>query len=472
MVAIAFGVLVVPTPVRSGSPARRRDAAISDPRRRARRGARARPRSSTTRRRRSASSTAVARAAIDRDQLVALLAQFGQQRVHGQRRRHRDEGVGRAPREQPSGRSRSRFSTCPKACKAADLDLVACVAGEHAVRGRRRPRVRRGAAGSRSARRARRWSWSPSRCERRPLGRAGHASSSSPAALALLVARSCSCAAWPAASPVRSPRWRPPRTASRPVTSRARVDATEACPTTSSPTSPAASTRWRPSSRRHAGHERAFLLSISHDLRTPLTSIQGYAEAIADGTVDRHRRTASAPRTVIETEARRLERLVADLLDLARLDAHQFSLDAAAHRRRDVVATTVAGFEPSARDFGVTLRVAPGDAAPADADPERLAQIVANLVENALKYATARRPVDGRRGRRRDRDPRRRRRPGHPRPEHERVFERLYTARGAPAVRSAPGSASRSCASSPPRWAATLAARRSSGGARFVVTIP
>ncbi len=73
------------------------------------------------------------------------------------------------------------------------------------------------------------------------------------------------------------------------------------------------------------GHERAFLLSVSHDLRTPLTSIRGYAEAIADGTVegmDARIRAAN----VISSESRRLERLVADLLDLARLDAHQFSL--------------------------------------------------------------------------------------------------------------------------------------------------
>ena len=86
------------------------------------------------------------------------------------------------------------------------------------------------------------------------------------------------------------------------------------------------------------GHERAFLLSVSHDLRTPLTSIRGYAEAIADGTVEgRDARIRAAD--VISSESRRLERLVADLLDLARLDAHQFSLhpapvDAAGGRAR------------------------------------------------------------------------------------------------------------------------------------------
>lgn len=178
------------------------------------------------------------------------------------------------------------------------------------------------------------------------------------------------------------------------------------------------------------GHERAFLLSVSHDLRTPLTSIKGYAEAITDGTITGTDDSVRAAR-VIETEARRLERLVADLLDLARLDAHQFSLTPRPIDAREVVETTVAGFEPSARDFAVALRIQPGDAAPADADPERLAQIVANLVENALKYASTAVSItvsraedvltvyvddDG---------------PGIPADEHQRVFERLYTARPA-----------------------------------------
>jgi methyl-accepting chemotaxis protein len=80
-------------------------------------------------------------------------------------------------------------------------------------------------------------------------------------------------------------------------------------------------------------HERAFLLSVSHDLRTPLTSIRGYAEAISDGALvgEEARGRAAA---VISSESRRLERLVADLLDLARLDAHEFSLTPRARRRR------------------------------------------------------------------------------------------------------------------------------------------
>ncbi len=179
------------------------------------------------------------------------------------------------------------------------------------------------------------------------------------------------------------------------------------------------------------GHERAFLLSVSHDLRTPLTSIRGYADAIRDGLVDDPDERARAG-SIIAAEARRLERLVADLLDLARLDAHQFSLNPQHVDARDVVYDAVAGFVPSARDWGLRLEVVRGDPTPADVDPERLAQITANLVENALKYARSavRVGVDRRDGQvevRVDDDG-----PGIPAADRDRVFERLYTARGAP----------------------------------------
>jgi two-component system sensor histidine kinase BaeS len=128
---------------------------------------------------------------------------------------------------------------------------------------------------------------------------------------------------------------------------------------------------------------------VSHDLRTPLTSIRGYAEAIADGTVEgKDARIRAAD--VISSESRRLERLVADLLDLARLDAHQFSLHPAPVDARAVVRDSVEAFGPAAAELGLTLDVDTGDVVPVVADAQRLAQIVANLVENALKFATTR----------------------------------------------------------------------------------
>ena len=132
--------------------------------------------------------------------------------------------------------------------------------------------------------------------------------------------------------------------------------------------------------------ERQFLLSVSHDLRTPLTSIRGFAEAIADGTAPDARRAAG----VIVSESRRLERLVGDLLDLAKLDARTFSLDLRSTDAGSVVAETAEGFLPAVERYGLALDVrVTADGPLVRADPDRLAQVVANLVENALKYARA-----------------------------------------------------------------------------------
>ena len=133
--------------------------------------------------------------------------------------------------------------------------------------------------------------------------------------------------------------------------------------------------------------EQTFLLSVSHDLRTPLTSIQGYAEAITDGAAGDDRAAAR----IVLSEAKRLERLVTDLLDLAKLDARQFSLDVFPVEVTDLVTASVDGFaqQASAAELDLTLDTG-GAPITALVDPDRLAQVTANLVENAMKYARSR----------------------------------------------------------------------------------
>ena len=222
------------------------------------------------------------------------------------------------------------------------------------------------------------------------------------------------------------------------------------------------------------GSQRAFLLSISHDLRTPLTSIRGYAEALADGTLDdadpEARKRAA---TVISGEARRLERLVRDLLDLSRLDSREFSLSPRACDAAEVVRNAASAFAPQARELGLDLRVIPGASVPAEVDPDRLGQIVANLVENALKYAAATVEVaaeprgeelavivtdDG---------------PGIPADDLTNVFTRLYTARATPGREVGTGLGlaivQELAAAMGGRAAADAPA---TGGAHIVVTLP
>jgi signal transduction histidine kinase len=139
---------------------------------------------------------------------------------------------------------------------------------------------------------------------------------------------------------------------------------------------------------RARDQERQFLMSVSHELRTPLTSIRGYAEAVVDGAVD----DPVAAAGIISTEARRLERLVQDLLDLARLEADRFSLDLRAVDAADVVRQVVGSFGPRAVERGLVLERAPGSDRPCPvvADHDRLGQVVANLVENASSFARTR----------------------------------------------------------------------------------
>ncbi len=126
--------------------------------------------------------------------------------------------------------------------------------------------------------------------------------------------------------------------------------------------------------------ERNFLLSVSHELKTPLTAIRGYAEAVQDGVVDPREAAAT-----VTAEARRLERLVKDLLDLARMNRTDFSVHNAEIDLAEVVEDAVRRYQPQAAGFGVSLHAVTDGPAPADADADRVLQVVSNLVENALR---------------------------------------------------------------------------------------
>jgi two-component system sensor histidine kinase BaeS len=177
-------------------------------------------------------------------------------------------------------------------------------------------------------------------------------------------------------------------------------------------------------------------MSISHDLRTPLTSIRGWAEAIADGAATDQQQAAR----VIGSEGRRLERLVQDLLDLARLDSRAFSLHIAPTDVGVVVGDTAEGFRPMIEQAGLALEIAtPEPSVEAVTDPDRLAQVIANLVENAYKYASQKIRVSV--GRSQDSvvvnvddDG-----PGISPAERQHVFERLYQSSRSPARQAGSG---------------------------------
>ncbi|HUO73461.1 MAG TPA: HAMP domain-containing sensor histidine kinase [Solirubrobacteraceae bacterium] len=120
--------------------------------------------------------------------------------------------------------------------------------------------------------------------------------------------------------------------------------------------------------------------SVSHELKAPLTSIRGYAEALEEGAVAR----VDGAR-VITSEASRLERLVADLLDLARLGRAGFSVAAEPVDLSTIAEQVTARHRPRAQELGVELTTSSTGGAPAIGDEDRILQAVSNLTENALR---------------------------------------------------------------------------------------
>ncbi|XVV04990.1 HAMP domain-containing sensor histidine kinase [Actinosynnema sp. CA-248983] len=143
---------------------------------------------------------------------------------------------------------------------------------------------------------------------------------------------------------------------------------------------------------RSEARQREFLLSVSHELRTPLTAVTGFAESLADGVVS----GADVPRVgrTIGEEAHRLDRLVTDLLDLARLGADDFRVDLADVDLRDLVSSAAQVWHARCAAKGVDFHLElPPDPRPAHTDPRRLRQVLDGLLENALRITPPGRPV-------------------------------------------------------------------------------
>jgi signal transduction histidine kinase len=131
--------------------------------------------------------------------------------------------------------------------------------------------------------------------------------------------------------------------------------------------------------------ERNFLMSVSHELRTPLTAIRGHVEALREGLADDPEARALSL-DVIAAEADRLERLVGDVLDLAKLDARRFTV---LHEEVDMAtllerAYIVHGEE--ARRRGIDYRAAVNSRPVIVSDGDRVFQIVSNLLDNAFRW--------------------------------------------------------------------------------------
>ena len=139
--------------------------------------------------------------------------------------------------------------------------------------------------------------------------------------------------------------------------------------------------------RRLETVRRDFIANVSHELRTPVAVIRANAETLLSGAKDD---PVMGPRLMdgLHRNAERLARILADLLDLSRLDAGQYRLDIGHVPLRAAIDQSMTAVETQAQTRGVRVDVAVGELA-VKADPKALDQILVNLIDNAVKYTRA-----------------------------------------------------------------------------------
>lgn len=132
--------------------------------------------------------------------------------------------------------------------------------------------------------------------------------------------------------------------------------------------------------------ERQFLMSVSHELRTPLTAIAGHVSALLDGLID-DPALVRASLDVVAAETARLERLVGDVLDLAKLSAHRFTVHAQEVDMGRLVEQAYQSFGEEARRRDIDYQLVESEAPPTIlTDGDRVLQVITNLLANAFRW--------------------------------------------------------------------------------------
>ena len=132
--------------------------------------------------------------------------------------------------------------------------------------------------------------------------------------------------------------------------------------------------------------ERQFLMSVSHELRTPLTAIKGHVDALRDGLID-DPELVGASLEVVASEATRLERLVGDVLDLAKLRAHRFTVQTEEVDMGRLIVHAYGSFGDEARRREIEYELQGSEAAPTIiTDGDRVLQVITNLLKNAFRW--------------------------------------------------------------------------------------
>ena len=133
--------------------------------------------------------------------------------------------------------------------------------------------------------------------------------------------------------------------------------------------------------------ERQFLMAVSHDLRTPLTTISGYAEALDAGDIAQE--DLSRVAGVLHGQTGQLSRLVEDLMALARVEASEYTLKPEVVDVSLLASGVTDSYRSRAASASVTLKTECTESISMSVDPQRLIQVLGNLLDNALRYTPA-----------------------------------------------------------------------------------
>ena len=133
-------------------------------------------------------------------------------------------------------------------------------------------------------------------------------------------------------------------------------------------------------------YQRKFISNISHDFRSPLTSIKGFATAMIDGTIPPELYNKYLNTICFETD--RLTKLTSGLIELGKFDSHQALLDIREFDLHSIIKQTVETFEGSCREKYISLNlIFEGDEAYVMADKGKIEQVLYNLIDNAIKFS-------------------------------------------------------------------------------------
>lgn len=129
---------------------------------------------------------------------------------------------------------------------------------------------------------------------------------------------------------------------------------------------------------------RDFVANVSHELKTPITTIKGYAETIVDGAIENRDDTLRFLQT-IKSNVERMERLISDIMDLSRIEMGYLSITKTRINLKETAERVIQTFRNMAQEKGIHITNGIEDVE-VQADPERLEQILTNLIDNAIKF--------------------------------------------------------------------------------------